>query len=216
MHSAQLRIAFGRLQIYSPPESHLRLHLFVTFHAVNSTSPKEPADGSPNTPVGAIAGGAVGGVGEVACDMQSLLTHSALHMRHCIPPFYFPHSGTASESPAHIDTFSAAVVLAVLAFLALRPGKGWLCRTPRPTDAAPVYNSPKQMLFSTESGSLPDHSAGDPPLAPAPALPEPALLSVQTLTGESDSLPLSYITTGGPATCPATTRWVLFAAVARL
>lgn len=109
---------------------------------------------------------------------------------------------------------STAVVLALLAIFALRPGKGWLRSATQRTDAAPVYSSPKQTLVSMESGSLPDLSTGEPPLAPAPAPPEPALLSVQTAGEESGSLPLSYITTGVPTTSPATTRWVLGAAAA--
>lgn len=172
-------------------------------------APEEPSSGSVN--VGAIVGGVVGGLGEHSLKRQAIPAAQRCATLPCAPRLKVHCQIDASPFCA---PFFATVVLALLAFFALRPGKGWLRRAPPRTDAAPVYSSPKQTLVSIKSGSLPDLSTGEPPLAPGPALPKAALLSVQTAGEESGSLPLSYITTGGPTASPATTRWVLGAAAA--
>lgn len=96
--------------------------------------------------------------------------------------------------------FYPVAVVSVLSFFALRPGNGWLRR---PWHAHKESGTPTLMLFSAESGSLPETSSGKPPLAPGLVPPVVTLLSVQT-GRDSDSLPVSYVTTGWPTTA----RWV--------
>lgn len=140
--------------------------------------PAAPVDASSSgAPVGAIAGGVTGGVGEPRqpCSLAA-----------CPPVAASQRSWMASLCGLPDRPYSwltpPAVALAVLAFLAFRPGKGWLRRK-----AAGGGASAADALESGGKGAPPGAPLGSPPAAPNALLPSAS--SKQNAPGVPGSVP---------------------------